>query len=243
MLVESRTVADAWLKVAGALAARGATTLAPLAVVVEGIPKVGDLCPGPFLAAVDALLVAHQCKTVHTVANTIFPENLWLRSVDFPDLVRRYRDLKPRLRKANPRGTYFERLISFTDDDEGNQLQHVLKCWDDGVRRRSALQAVIFDPRRDHKATRQLGFPCLQQVSFAPNEDGGLTVNAYYTTQWVFDRALGNYLGLCALGRFMGQQVGLPLTRMTCMAAQAQLGGGIVKTELKEHLQRLRDLA
>jgi tripartite-type tricarboxylate transporter receptor subunit TctC len=63
-------------------------------------------------------------------------------------------------------------------------------------------QATTFDPARDHSATAQLGFPCLQHVSFVPTK-AGLVANAFYATQQLFDKAYGNYLGLAQLAAFM----------------------------------------
>jgi len=42
--------------------------------------------------------------------------------------------------------------------------------------------------------------------------------------QYLFERAYGNYLGLCRLGRFMAEQMGLSLVKMTCIAVVAQCG-------------------
>ena len=52
---------------------------------------------------------------------------------------------------------------------DGNQLEWILSQYNSraGVRR-SMFQAATFDPARDHVASAQLGFPCLQQVSFEP---------------------------------------------------------------------------
>ena len=55
-----------------------------------------------------------------------------------------------------------------------------------------------FRSRRDHTKSAQLGFPCMQQVSFVPTREG-LVTNAFYATQQMFDKAYGNYLGLAQL--------------------------------------------
>jgi hypothetical protein len=43
-----------------------------------------------------------------------------------------------------------------------------------------------------------------------------LNVNAFYATQYAFERAYGNYLGLCRLGRFVAHELKLELARVTC---------------------------
>jgi hypothetical protein len=84
------------------------------------------------------------------------------------------------------------------------------------------LQATTFDPGRDHVASAQLGFPCLQQVSFEPTA-AGLVVNAFYATQQIFDKAYGNYLGLAQLGAFMSHEMGMCLARLNVMVGVAKL--------------------
>ena len=84
------------------------------------------------------------------------------------------------------------------------------------------LQASTFDPGRDHVASAQLGFPCLQQVSFEPTV-AGLVVNAFYATQQVFDKAYGNYLGLAQLGAFMAHEMDMRLARLNVMVGIAKL--------------------
>ena len=86
----------------------------------------------------------------------------------------------------------------------------------------SMFQATAFDPGRDHIASAQLGFPCLQQVSFEPTA-AGLVTNAFYATQQIFDKAYGNYLGLAQLGAFMASEMGIPLARLNVMVGVAKL--------------------
>ena len=129
---------------------------------------------------------------------------------------------------GNPRnrnGVYFQRLISFGRDASGrngkNQLEHIIETWQKCNRRRSALQAAVFDPLKDHTHQRRRGFPCLQQVAFAPIGNGNMSVTGFYATQYIFERAYGNYLGLCHLGQFMAQEMNLRLDRVTCIASIA----------------------
>lgn len=84
------------------------------------------------------------------------------------------------------------------------------------------FQASIFDPERDHVPDAQLPFPCLQHVSFVP-QDHNLMLNAFYATQQIFEKAYGNYLGLCRLGDFMAREMGLTFERMNCFVGVAKL--------------------
>lgn len=100
------------------------------------------------------------------------------------------------------------------------------------------LQASIFDPKRDHVRSAQLGFPCLQHVTFVPN-DGGLIINAFYATQQIFEKAYGNYLGLCRLGHFMAHEMGLTLERMNCVIGVEKLDFG-PKSKLSSLIEAAR---
>ena len=128
--------------------------------------------------------------------------------------------------RRNRYGVYFQRLIAFghggADDRGVNQLEHVIKTWHNGNHRRTALQAAIFDPNSDHTNQPRRGFPCLQQVAFAQEGKEGFGVTGFYATQYIFERAYGNYLGLCRLGRFMAQEMGRQLTQVTCIASPAK---------------------
>ena len=202
--------------------------VSPLIVVIEGIngpipPEVQEV-----RRALDRELeLQHTSLSCQTVASTIFPTSLWNPESNRHDLYDRYRRIYGRVKKhpRNRYDVYFQRLIGFGWDasfDNGvNQLEHIIKTWHRGNRRRSALQASIVDPRKDHTHQRQRGFPCLQQVAFARDGKDGLAVTGFYATQYMFERAYGNYLGLFHLGRFMAHEMGLNLTKIVCIATPA----------------------
>lgn len=162
-------------------------------------------------------------SNIETVAGTIFPETIWKRcGGDRKRLRDRYLKMWPQIKKcsANKWGTYFKRLISFGDSGV-DQLKAITDAWEKKIRRRSALQAGIFDPCRDHRLVPFLGFPCLQQVVFhpiGPKGRDGMKVVALYANQLLIEKAYGNYLGLYRLGRFMADEMGLTLKRVTCIA-------------------------
>jgi len=166
-------------------------------------------------------------SVVETVAGTIFPETLWLRSDgDREAFYRKYLSMFALIKKtpANRRGVYFQRLIAYRGNEQGtrNQLEFIINTWNGGNHRNSALQAGIFDPMLDHSNAHQLGFPCLQQVVFHPmgaNGCKGLSVVAFYATQTLIEKAYGNYLGLYRLGKFMADAMGLELKEIMCSAS------------------------
>jgi hypothetical protein len=114
-----------------------------------------------------------------------------------------------------------------------NQLDFILSTYKarSGVRR-SALQLAIFDPARDHSAAALLGFPCLQHVTIAPTAEG-ISLNGFYATQYIVERAYGNYLGLCRLGRFVAHELGRPLVRMTCFTGISLHDSKVGKARMK----------
>ena len=180
-----------------------------------------------------------------TVANTIFPSSLWNRSIDRVVFFERYQKILPRIQKdrANRYGVYFERLIAFGNREKNepvNQLEHIIQTYQGGNHRHSALQAAIFNPYRDHSNSRQRGFPCLQQIAFDTDyQNKHLTVTGFYAKQYIFDKAYGNYLGLCALGEFMAHEMGLELKQVICIASVANLGNSITKSRAHRLLNEM----
>jgi hypothetical protein len=213
--------------------------IAPLLVSVGGF---ADGHPNEDLAiknALDGSLEASSNQKVETVANTIFPESLWkLSGGNRHKLYEFYLATLPRLKALdktkNRRGLYFERLIAFDEKAKNrNQLEHIISGYNSahqehrGVRK-TMLQASVFDPRRDHLSVPRLGFPCLQHITFVPN-GAELTLNAFYATQLIFEKAYGNYLGLCRLGRFMAHEMDLTFSRLNCFIGVEKLNSDVKK--------------
>lgn len=196
--------------------------------------------------ALDAELSARTIPLIGQTALTIVPYERWLRMKKPPieALTHWYlTQLLPRLKarcSKNRHGTYFERFVAFSgirvkcdkiETRTVNQLSHIIGIWanlaEKGKRpRQSALQLACFDPAKDHTGSALAGFPCLQQVSFTYHESRSLEVSAYYPTQYLFDRAYGNYLGLCQLGHLVAHALGVKLTRFTCFVARPEVGDG-----------------
>ena len=204
--------------------------VSPLVLSVTGFDARGRAYEEPNVrTALDHLLELKDRHSVEAVAFTIFPERLWQMSRgNRAKLFSLYKETVPRWKamnkRANSRGLYFERLVMYGRGPcEGNQLEWILSQFRSrpGVRR-SLLQATTFDPGRDHVPNAQLGFPCLQQVSFVPTRNG-LLVNAFYATQQVFDKAYGNYLGLAQLGAFMASEMDMPLSQLNVTVGVAKL--------------------
>ena len=226
MLVEGNNLSVAWAKVFLRAVQEG--EISPVVVVLRDFGDDGPEEDLQIRSALDQLLEQDgKGLSCNTVANTIFP-SIWNPHADRQELYDRYRRILPKLRKdrRNRYGLYFQRLISYGGGDGNNgvnQLEHIIQTWHKGNHRRTALQAGLFDPLKDHTDQPVRGFPCLQQVSFARFGDDGLSITGYYATQFVVERAYGNYLGLCRLGRFMAHEMGLRFGQMTCIATPVML--------------------
>jgi thymidylate synthase len=230
-VIQDTNLSRAWARAFLALNEPGVTHVTPLVVTINGLSNRPAEEDEPIRQELEKHLRIHNHQGCHTVANTIFPKSLWNPLLDRSILYKRYLDILPRLKQASTKnryGLYFERLIHFEgnypNQDSVNQLEYVITTYLQGNRRGSALQASVIDPYRDHTHARQRGFPCLQQVSFAVHNKRELCLTGYYATQYYFERAYGNFLGLCDLGWFMAQEMKLHLSQVTCIAADAQLG-------------------
>lgn len=251
-LITSVNVSEGWTSMLDLVLANPGASAGPV------ILEIG--APGGVVAEnvtvrreVDKALVQHGKFSIDLTAFLIFPWRLWNKlgrpglSALSPIYLRRvYPMLKSRGAKHNNHGTYFQRMIAFSGLSETkrdgrkavevNQLERILRIWNKAEARgrhprHSALQATVFDPAKDHHGAALCGFPCLQQVSFDYHA-GFLTINAYYPTQYLFDRGYGNYLGLCHLGQFMAKQMGLQFGGLVCFIGSCQLGSKITKADL-----------
>jgi hypothetical protein len=243
-LIADTNISYAWLAAFRLAVERNDKSITPLVLSLSGFLEDSPAEDTCLRRTLDAELLKRGKYSTAITASTIFPYRSWIRN-GCPPRDRFFdwylKELLPRLKARDVRnrsGTYFERMIAFTGIRgrgaatkavSKNQLNHIIKDWH---RRRarprrprqSALQVSCFDPAKDHTGQAVRGFPCLQQISFTYDDDGGLAVNAYYPTQYIFDRAYGNYLGLSHLGQFMAHELRLRLVRMNCYIARPLLG-------------------
>ena len=233
LLVDETNLSRAWARIFLRILNGRGMEISPLVVSLSGFDTEGDIEEAPELRdALDQALQKSGKISIENVAQTIFPERLWrIARKDRARLFDLYKGVYPRYvamnRRLNARGLYFERLTMFGPNVpcEGNQLEWILKQYGSrpGVRD-TMFQAAIFDPSRDHVGDARIVFPCLQHVSFVPTKEG-LVTNAFYATQYVFDKAYGNYLGLAQLGAFMALEMGLPFARLNVTVGVAKLNG------------------
>lgn len=232
-IIADTNLSRAWARLFLQIFDSGRTEISPLTFSLTGFDADGGIAEiAGVRESLDRTLKLKKKISVENVAFTIFPDRLWkIARGDRKRLFSLYAGAFPRYvamnRAANGRGLYFERMTNFSKEVpcDGNQLEFILSSYNEraGVRD-TMLQVSIFDPARDHIRMARVRFPCLQHVSFVPTKEG-LAVNAFYATQYVFDKAYGNYLGLARLGAFMAHELNLPLARLNVTVGVANLDG------------------
>lgn len=217
IVIEETNLSTAWLTAVDRIVNGAGMEITPLVLSLTQFDETPQV-----RAVVDAELKARGMGSVQTVSETIFPDSLYKYcGEDRVELYKEYKNNVPRIRKidsSNHNGTYFERLIAFDGKKEPiNQLEIIISSLSNSkVKRRSKLQASIFDPNIDHTNGMFQGFPCLQHVTFARSENGGLILNSFYAIQYLFRRAYGNWLGLINLGKFVANEVDIEFEKMVC---------------------------
>lgn len=236
IVVDDVCLSRAWARVFLRVAPDGENLRRPLVLTIAFADNEVPSEDASIRKALDDHLIRLGKVTTDATALTIFPFKPWVRRgkpryAEFREFC--VKRLLPRLKSLDSRnrnGTYFERMMAHTglrheDPREVDQLGFIIELLRDDRRiRESALQIACFDPSKDHTGQRVRGFPCLQQVGVSYGEDNSIAVNAFYPTQYIFDRAYGNYLGLCQLGCFLAHETGLRFARLNCFVGKPQLG-------------------
>jgi hypothetical protein len=230
LIIEETNLSYAWSRAFLHIIDHSGKQVSPLLITLTGFTNGMPNEDPAIREALDNCLKINSQQSVHTVANTIFPTSYWQRSNHnrnklFDTYIKNFPRIQALAPTKNHRGLYFERLIAFgSGPNKGNQLEYIISQYKSRPRaRKSMFQAAIFDPARDHVSPAQIPFPCLQHVSFIPQEKS-LILNAFYATQLLFDKAYGNYLGLCRLGDFMAHEMGLSFERMNCFVGVGKMG-------------------
>ncbi|TGL50811.1 thymidylate synthase [Leptospira wolffii] len=204
-------------------------------------------------AIVDKILITKKKHTIREVAYTIFPNELWnltkrsKSTKEFYELYTTRALLKMKKRDpANNYGTYFERMISFSgwkkeEMRKVNQLEFVIGLLKKKQKiRLSALQIALFDPAKDHTGQAQRGFPCLQQIGISYEKEGFM-LNAFYPSQYMIERAYGNYLGLANLANFISSETGMKVEGVNVFIAKPSLDISIDKSSFNR-LKKILEL-
>jgi thymidylate synthase len=183
--------------------------------------EVSQFCP----KRVDPIV----SKSLYDVANTIFPAP---RSEEFAspeDFFRHYLRVYERgqRRHRSSWGCYFLRLISFGASKE-NQLGKIIQGLSEWkTRPRAAFVLHLSSTETDNP--RPLGAPCWQYGQFIRNGDSTLSLVVVYRSHDYFEKALGNFVGLSRLLRFVCQHAKMEPGTLTCLSTYATLQGNQAK--------------
>ena len=169
-------------------------------------------------------------QSVYDVANTIFPAHSKFHEGTVDDFFHHYEKIYLRGQRRHPTawGTYFLRLIRFGGAKE-NQLRKILNgltTWKS--RPRAAFVMHLSSAETD--SPRSLGAPCWQYAQFIRNEDNVLSMSAVYRSHDYFQKALGNFMGLSRLLKFVCVHSGMTPGTLTCLSTYASLQGQQSKT-------------
>lgn len=235
-IVAGRAIGPAWRAALRRLADADGRNLFDLVVEIER-PTMDEI-DVRYVGALDAVLGSHQWQDTRRVANTIFPAELARTSTSRARLYERYLALHDGLRRAsskNAKGLYFERLIRYPlqeDPARANQIETTIGAML-GARTPGGLhhayELQVYCPGKD---LRPRGFPCMSSLS-AHVEGDRLRLTATYRNQYYIQKALGNFIGLADLQRFIASEAGLERGPLTIHAFHAQIDPGVGARELR----------
>lgn len=171
----------------------------------------------------DRFLRERRAYPVVTVANTIFPQDLYRRYgpgkfVD--EYLRSYDAIR-----MKGWGRYFERMVRWPTADGQtcrplHDLVEQLSQWISSKQTfRNVYEMTLFDPARD--ARRPRGRQCLSFLSFKLHSERGLMLTAMYRNHHYIARALGNFIGLGNLMAYIAKQVDITVGPLTCISTHA----------------------
>ncbi|MEU8369060.1 hypothetical protein [Micromonospora tulbaghiae] len=241
--VAGKDISTAWLNACRALQ-KTANRRAYHTVVRIDNPGEEDL---QIRGELDRILKAKQLQPIRTVANTIFPTALAKVSRSHDELVRRYHNLYPTLRRTHPgnaHGTYFGRMVNYPS---ANGIKDQIGAIIERLRRESAgrggktacYEATIGEPALDTPDipvpirvvgldNSTMGFPCLSHCSFQLDRNGRIHLMAFYRSHYMVERAYGNYLGLSDLLAHVATHSRLEIGSITVAAGYAQLDNNCI---------------
>jgi hypothetical protein len=206
---------------------------------------------------VDALMRATDPATaIERVANTIFPQDMYLRK-GYPAFYEHFLDTMTRAKRKNTWGTYAMRLMSRSSGAKSiNPLETVIqklkRATTGGHEYRNGYELSVHDVVTDlpdeeldfgcevplyepvKDAGRVSNSPCLSHLSFKLDSEDAVHLTAVYRSHYYCSKALGNLIGLARLQAFVAKQAQLEVGTLTCISTFANLDtkawGGMAKT-------------
>lgn len=229
-----QTPAAAWLEAVAAVNSEaGHETHNVIIDVAE--PLTQSAADRRVLDIADRFLRTHGALPLQSVANTVFPQELYRRHGE-PALYDVYGDVYERIKKKQGDwGRYFERMIRrpTADGKMINPLADLVSKMRQHVHgggktfrniyelaiSDSALDVPIYDPERD--AGPVMNRQCLSFLSFKLDHDNSVMLTALYRNHYYIERLLGNLIGLARLMAFVGQEASVPVGALTVISTHA----------------------
>ena len=226
MLDKRPDCATAWLDAATAVDNLPGHTGHNIVIEIED-PTSGTALSNPIVAKVDAFL-RERCKSVDTIANTIFPAALYRRH-GYPGFISRFRtNVLPKVRRTDRwSGYYFDRMtgIPRPDEEPFNQLEDIIRRMrDPSIRCNNKFEIVIFDPLRDVDNS-PYGGQCLSHLSFKilPGDPKQVTLTAIYRNHFYVEKLLGNVIGLSRLLSCVAAETGNEVGPLVIHSTHAEI--------------------
>jgi hypothetical protein len=220
---ESDNALDAWRAVSTYLLAVNGRSEPNLLISMANLPTPAQ--DAEWLRQYDPQSVTRGADLSRDVANTIFPLKTWENASDRPAFYQRYARAARLGQRRNPTrwGTYFGRLTS-SGATHVNQLERVvdsLERWE--TNHRAALTMHLSSAETDSPRTR--GGPCLQYIQVACPKATSVALVAVYRSHDYFNKALGNFIGLGRLLRFIADETGREPAGLVCHSIHAFFSG------------------
>ena len=167
-------------------------------------------------------------KSIFSVANTIFPRDLYRRHGAGRFVTKFHSEILPKVRKSKRwSGYYFERMTLHptTDKQPINQIANIIdRIRDPNNISLNKFEVSIFDPERDVDNS-PYGGQCLSLLSFKilSGTRKKLTLTAIYRNHYYVEKLLGNLIGLGWLMDFVATQSGVAVGSLTVLSTHAKI--------------------
>ncbi len=235
-LLQGRTIPEVWLKAVQHVDAcpRHEDLDVFLHVREPTVLEAGDRA---IYETVDTFFKQHGAYSVHTVAETIFPLDEYMRGG--PEAV--FKSYPPRIRAIHAArddknwGTYAYRLLRQKDRDGKiyNPLKDMVAkirahgnnegAFESGVGALLEEERPVYAGATDRR--RLYGGPCLSHLSVKVH-DGAIRLNATYRSHYYVRRLFGNLVGLGRLQYFLASETGLAIGGLTINSTYAKIDRG-----------------
>ena len=217
---------DAWKAASGHLLANGGSDTNVMVEISDPMHLGGD-----WLTRFDPREVREKADRIRDVMNTIFPQKTWDNSADRAAFYTRYKKAHRRGR-IKRWGTYFMRLINFGESHE-NQLENIVAALSGGWANNPKAAMTIHLSSAETDTLRPLGAPCWHFAEVLCPQKDVVELVAVYRNHDYFNKALGNFIGLSRLLRFIADETGRKPGRLTCHSVRGYFEGS------KQDLQAL----